>query len=198
MIKRIAAVTALLMSATVGVEAQMHQHGQAQDSASMGMVRGMMMGGMMGQGMMGQGMMRMMGQGMGMMPTGGPGPMMVLRLRDQLELTEEQVRTLETIQQEVRSRMEGTMQAMMATHRTAVEALEGADPDLDAYRRHLEGLADMMVEAHVAMARASLETRRVLTPEQRETLEEHRMQMMEGMMPGMMRNHQEPGSGSGR
>jgi len=194
MVKRIAAVTALFMSVAVGSEAQVHQHGQPQDSASMRMARGMMTSGMMGQGMMGQGMMRMMGQGMGMMATGGPGPTMVLRLRDELELTDEQVRSLETIRQEAGRRMEGAMQGMMATHGTAAETLEGDDPDLDAYRRHLESLADMMVEAHVAMARAAVEIREVLTPERRETLGERRLEMMEGMMPGMMHGRS-PGAG---
>lgn len=189
MIKRIAAVTALLMSVGIGVEAQMHQHEQAQDSASMQMARGMMMGGMMGQGMMGQGMMRMMGQGMGMMATGGPSPMMALRLRDELELTAEQVRSLEALQEEVGSHMEGgMMQSMMAAHKNAAEALKGDDPDLDAYRRGLEDLAGMMVDAHVSMARTALEVRAVLTPEQEQKLEEQRMKMMEGDMHGKMQN----------
>lgn len=189
MIKRIAAVTAIVMGVGVGVEAQTHQHAQEQDSASMQMAHGMMMGGMMGQGMMGEGMMEMMGQGMAMMATGGPGPRMVLRLRDELELTPEQVRSLEALQEEAGSHMEGgMMQSMMAAHRNAAETLKEDDPDLDAYRRGLEDLAEMMVEAHVSMARAALEVRTVLTPEQRQKLEEQRMKMMEGGMDGMMQH----------
>ena len=46
----------------------------------------------------------------------------------------------------------------------------------------------MMVEAHVSMARAALEVRTVLTPEQRQKLEEQRMKIMEGGMEGMMQN----------
>lgn len=185
MIKRIAAMTVLLMTAGVGVGAQMHQHGPAQDSASMEMARGMMMGGMMGQGMMGSGMMQMMGRGMGMMATGGPGPSALLRMRDELELTDEQASTLESMQADLQSEMQGRMAAMMSAHQAASNALDDETPDWDAYEGNLRTAADLMVQTHLTMARAAQDARGVLTPEQLETLERRGMDMMRGMMHGM-------------
>jgi Spy/CpxP family protein refolding chaperone len=145
-------------------------------------VEGMMMGGMMGQGMMGSGMMQMMGQGMGMMPTGGPGPASLLRMRDALELTEPQVARLEAIQAEVQTTVQPQRSAMMSTHTAAAQALQGDSPDFDAYQQDLQAAANIMVQAHVAMARAQVEARAILTPDQRERLETRGMQMMQGVM----------------
>jgi Spy/CpxP family protein refolding chaperone len=46
-----------------------------------------------------------------------------------------------------------------------------------------------MVQTHVAMARAQVEAREVLTADQREHLETRSTQMMQGMMQGMMETH---------
>lgn len=195
MLKRVIATAALVLLGTTTAAAQMHgMHGQATDTTpSMGMARGMMMGGMMGQGMMGSGMMQMMGQGMGMMATGGPGPMTLLRMQDELELTDEQVGRLESIQAESQEQMQTQMTAAMDAHREAAQALEGDAPDLQAYQQTLQGAANIMVQMHVGMARTSMEARDVLTPEQRERLGEQGPEMMQGMMGrygwgGMMRN----------
>ncbi len=81
------------------------------------------------------------------------------------------------------------MSAMMGAHQRARAALEGESPDLDAYEEALQEGANRMVQAHVAMARASAEARAVLTEEQRARIQGG-MQMMHGMMgqgqPGMM------------
>jgi Spy/CpxP family protein refolding chaperone len=144
---------------------------------------------MMGQGMMGEGMMDMMGQGMGMMATGGPGPATILRMGGALSLTEEQRTRLQAIQTEYSDAAQPLMSAVIEAHQEAAAALEGDSPDLAAYERALREGADRMVEAHVAMARAAAEARDVLTEEQREQLEGG-MQMMHGIMgqgqPGMM------------
>jgi hypothetical protein len=188
MIKRFVAVAAVLLLGSTAVQAQMHpmMHGQATDTVpSMEMARGMMMGGMMGQGMVGSGMMGMMGQGMGMLATGGPGPAALLRIRDALELTDEQVSTLESMRADLQGQMQGRMTAMMTAHQATAAALNSETPNWDAYQGNLETAADLMVQTHVMIARAARDARDVLTDEQRETLEARGTQMMRGMMPWM-------------
>lgn len=184
MFKRIAAVAALSALGVSAADAQQPgMHGHMSDSLpSMEKGQEMMMGGMMGQGMMGAGMMQMMGQGMGMMATGGPGPAMLLRMRDDLDLTGDQVSRIEEILGELRAGVEPQMSTAMSAHNAAKAALEADPADFDAYEQSLEAAANVMVQLHVAMARAQVETREVLTPEQRENLSERRMKMMPGMM----------------
>lgn len=193
MIKRFAAVVALLLLASTAAEAQMppRMHDQVADTVpSMEMARGMLMGGMMGQGMMGSGMMRMMGGGMGMMATGGPGPTALLRMGDSLELTGEQVSALESMGADLQSQVQGRMTAMMTAHQAAAAALDSETPNWEAYEGNLETAADIMVRTHVMMARTARDARDVLTPEQRETLDTSGMEMMRGMM---MRGMRPPG-----
>lgn len=145
-----------------------------------------MMGGMMGamDGMAGPGgMMGMMGQQMAMM--GAPGPGMLLRMRDALELTDDQVSRLEALQEEVSTARQQHMQPAMTAHRSAMEALQGEPADLQAYEESLREAAQHMVQAHVEMARFGTEAHGVLTPEQRQQLQEG-MRMMRGMMDGPM------------
>jgi Spy/CpxP family protein refolding chaperone len=139
---------------------------------------------MMGQGMMGPGMRQMMGQGMGVMSTGGPGPAMILRMGDALNLTDEQRVRLQAIQGEYSGSVEPLMAAVMRAHQEAAAALAGDPPDIEAYERALREANDRMVEAHVAMARAAVEARAVLTDEQLGQLEDS-IRMMRGMT-GMM------------
>jgi len=157
--------------------------GMMGDGMGMGEMMQMMGQGMMGGGMMGPEMMGMMGQGMGMMATGGPGPAMILRMGDALNLTDEQRSRLEAIQTEYSDSVEPLMSGAREAHQNAAAALEGDSPDIEAYDRALREGADQMVQAHVAMARAAAEARDVLTEEQREGLDGG-MQMMQGMMGG--------------
>jgi Spy/CpxP family protein refolding chaperone len=126
------------------------------------------------------------GHGMGMMAEhckemmGGLPPAMVLQHREQLGLTPDQVRRIEAIQARTGG---GHMQAVMAAHREAAEILQADRPDFSAYEAKLREATGHMVQAHVEMARATVETRTILTAEQRARLErmDHR-----GMMGGMM------------
>jgi len=145
-----------------------------------------MMGGMMGQGMMDSGMMQMMGKGMGMMATGGPGPSMILRMGDALGLTEDQRIRLQAIQEEHSGSTTGHMRSAMAAHQEAAEALRSDSPDFEAYEDALREAANHMVLAHTGMARAASEAREVLDAEQRGQLQ----RMMERMM-------ERPGRGAG-
>ncbi len=171
---------------------------QPSDTVPGMMGQGVGMGGMMPmmcEGMMGPGMMEMMGQGMGMMATGGPGPAMILRMGEALDLTDEQRTQLQAIQSEYSDSVQPLMAEVMEAHQDATTALEGDSPDFRAYERTLREAADQMVQAHVAMAQAAAEGGHVLTEEQRQQLQGS-MQMMRGMMgqgqsgmmgPGMMR-----------
>lgn len=158
------------------------QHGGMGQQQSGQMMPGMgMMSGMMGAGMMDQ-HMQMMRQGMGMMATGGPGPTLILRMRDVLALSNEQVGDLEEIRD--RSQSESMSETVMQAHRRAQQALAGDDPDFDAYESALRDAMDDMVEMHVEMARATAEAKEVLTEEQRTRLEEIGHGMMGNMMMG--------------
>ncbi len=80
----------------------------------------------------------------------------------------------------------GLMQEAMEAHGRAQEILGGADaPDFDAYEEALQDISEKMVDVHVAMARAAVGARDVLTEEQREHLQEG-MGMMQGMTGGGM------------
>jgi Spy/CpxP family protein refolding chaperone len=76
------------------------------------------------------------------------------------------------------------MEAAMEAHRTAASILETETPDLTAYATALNQAADHMVMAHVTMTRTALEARDLLTPEQREQLDEG-MSHGPGMHGGM-------------
>jgi Spy/CpxP family protein refolding chaperone len=155
------------------------------------MGQGMMMGGMMGQGMMGWGMTQMMGQGMGMLATGGPGPAMILRLEEPLDLTGDQVRHLEEIRDQFYETVRTEMNAAVTAHRDARAAVQIESPDFEAYERFVNEASDHMVQAHVAMARATARAREILTGEQRQQLHEgfvmmQRMMLAPGIGAGMM------------
>lgn len=161
--------------AATPVAAQQHmghmQHGQARM-------------GMMGQ----QGHMGMYGA-MGMGSAMGPG--MILSLAEPLGLSEDQVDRIQTIRDDAMPAMQTQMQQAMERATAAATLLEGATTDVDAYAAALREAADHAVQARVAMARAWVQARQVLTPEQRDRLgtgiEMMTNMMRSGMMgPGMM------------
>lgn len=169
--------------------------GRMMDQGMMQMCGGMMGGDMMsGGGMAGHGMMGGMaaGQGMmggtgamGMMPAGGASPAALLRAGDELALTPDQKTRLEALANEPGEGRQTHMQAAMAARTRATKALSADAPDLQAYQNALEEAASRMVEVHVAVARAALDARAVLTPEQRSKIGEG-MRLMGSMMCGGM------------
>lgn len=128
-------------------------------------------------------MMQMDGM-MGMMGTQA-SPQMILRMRETLELTDEQVQRIEAIQGEMQKAHQPHMHAAMQAMQEAQRLLDPDSPDWDRYEAQLREATDHHVQAHVAMARASVDARNVLTAEQRERLGTG-MKMMQGGMPGMM------------
>lgn len=129
---------------------------------------GMMQGGMAGMhGMMG-------------------GPMMILHLREALQLTPEQVRRIEAIHARAHPEAHPRMQRAMELHRQAMGALMGATPDPARHDALLRQAMEQMLQAHSAMARAMVEAQEVLTPGQRDNLR-FAARAMEAMRGGMER-----------
>jgi Spy/CpxP family protein refolding chaperone len=144
-----------------GADAQQHQHGQqpARPEGAVPM----------------QGMMQMPMQGM------MPGPDMILELRGPLNLTDVQVRRIETIRDRAGESHVPHAQAAMRAMQEAAGLLEAATPDISRYEAKLREAANHHVLAHAAMARMWLDVREVLTPEQRSNLR-FGMQLMQQMM----------------
>jgi Spy/CpxP family protein refolding chaperone len=182
---RISALCVGLFLITSGLSAQDHEMpGNVSHWALDG-------GMMMGEGMSSQ-MLQRVGQGLGLVVTGGAGPTMLLSMQEALSLTDDQKTQLELIQAEYSKAAQLHMPGMLAAHDDLRAALEGDSPDIGAYERALQDGADRMVQAHVAMARAAVEAGNVLSDEQRAQLSSG-MPMIFGMMTGQ---HGKSDSGS--
>ncbi|MBI4540547.1 MAG: Spy/CpxP family protein refolding chaperone [Gemmatimonadetes bacterium] len=94
----------------------------------------------------------------------------VLRLREPLALTEEQVKRLEAL---ALSQREGLTPSGPDLLRARADLLEATSPDIDlnAARVALERMSRLRTEAALARLRARKEVRDVLTPEQRSKLD---------------------------
>lgn len=100
-----------------------------------------------------------------------PGPMTILQLREQLGLTDAQVQRIEAIRDRFERTNEPHMRmAMQAMHEAAGTLGESA-PNLSRYEEKLREAANHHVLAQVTMMRGWLESREVLTPEQRTKLQ---------------------------
>lgn len=135
----------------------------------MGGQAGMMQGGMMGQMPMMQMMMGggMMGQ-MHRMPT----PQMLLFLADELELEEEQVKSIQkmgfALQKEVIQK-----NADRAIAELELSALLSQDEiDLEQAQKKIQQIATSEGELRIAQIKASIEAKEVLTDEQRSKIKE--------------------------
>ncbi len=126
----------------------------------------------MGTGMMGTSMMEMMGP---------PGPAAILRYKAQLNLTAAQVTRLEALKKDAETACTEHMRLGMTAHQAANQLLEAAAPDFAAYSAKLTEAAGHMVEGQVAMARAAVAARDVLTPSQRQALTHQLGSMHKGM-----------------
>jgi Spy/CpxP family protein refolding chaperone len=111
---------------------------------------------------------------------------------DELSLTAEQKTRLEALRTQSSEAAHPHMQQAMAAHQKAVQTLQGDSPDLVAYESALKEATNHMTAMHVASARAGIDARAVLTPDQRMKLT-NATTMMRGMMcgesGGMMMQH---------
>ncbi len=146
---------------------------------------------MQGRGWMGQGW-AMMGAGMGAMAEAGPG--MLLRLRESLKLTADQVDRLEGLQEQTQKAVGSALESARTARQQAVATMESETPDLTAHEKALREAASHMVDAAQAMARARVQAEQVLTATQKQTLETieaalREMHQGRGMQPGMQGQH---------
>lgn len=183
-----AAVMAAVTAAPVAAQ-QGQGHGQGHQGHSM-----MMQSGPHGHAMMegdhGHAMMAAMAF--------GPGPAMLLRQRDALELTEEQASRLDSLRAAMHSSMEDHRAGMQEIHQGMKTLADSEEPDMARFRELLEQMADSRVDLAVRMAEVHREAMDVLSPEQRSNarygmeLMHHRMMRMhheEGGHGGMMERH---------
>ncbi len=137
------------------------------------------MGGMMG-------MMSMM-KNCPMMSAMNENPRAVLRHRQELGLTEQQVQRLQALEtaSPTQSQM---MERMQTVHRQIRQVTEGERFDEAAVRAAFDRMGDLHTEMGVAMLRTQHEVRQILTPAQRTKLEELGVGTMgmQGMMHGGM------------
>lgn len=167
MLKPIGALAVAALLFATPAFGQQHQHGQRGE--------GMDMDGGMQMGMM---------QGM----EGHQGPGMVLRLRETLELTADQVTRIEALQERTHEQHRPHMQAAMEARKQAMKSLHGDSPDLSAYEARLEEAASHHVMGEMVMARAMQDLMGILDTPQRDRLQVLMSAMMEmrgGMMEGM-------------
>ncbi len=172
-----------------------------QDTARAGMGRGMgqghgMMGGQMGMGMM----MRMGGMhgGMSGMMRGHLGPPVLLGLKEELGLSDEQVGRLEKIRDEHRKRVRDQMKKLQSERKALREARRKGD--WDALEKGIDEASRLRAEMAKEMLGVERRSLGVLTDAQRQKVEtwregarllgaqwmKHRRQMR-GMMMRMRR-----------
>lgn len=123
-----------------------HQHGQGQGSPG---IPNMMMHEMMGFEL--------------------PGPRYMIGMRDELNLSEEQVVKLESLASRASQAVEDHMKQALADRARATELLS-RNVGFDEYGEALRSAATHMAEAHIAMARSGFEAQNLLTPEQKEVV----------------------------
>ena len=162
----------------------MRMQNQSSMACPMGM-HGMMMG------MTGHDMMRsQQGEGHAMMRdqrgsrTGGMmnDSSLMVHMKSQLGLSDEQMQKLRTIQQRSCAAAQPHMRLAMRAHQAAMQALQRDNPDMGAYKGQLDQAAEHMVQAQVEMAKGMVEFRNSLTTEQRRKLDQIHQQIMRGGM----------------
>lgn len=199
---------ALFTAAAAPTFAQHEQHHQQEQQARADTMPGMMQG-MMSPGMMQGGMMQMM-HGMHQQMMQNPmhrANMMAFTLpalADTLELSDEQTQQLDALKSELTGRLQSSREQMTTRHEELSGLFEeGARPDADQVRQHLEEMAELRADRQAALYETAQEMREVLTDEQQQMLDEmtpqeqmHQvmanmtmqdmMQMMQSMHGGMM------------
>lgn len=131
------------------------------------------------------GMMTSMMQSCPMMTSMDEGPQAALELREELDLTEEQVQRLEALRDEAGEARSTAMERMHVAHEEIAEAAQAEPFDEQALRASYQRLGEAHADMGVVAARTARGVRNILTDEQLERLREAGPGM-HGMMPGMM------------
>lgn len=132
----------------------------------------------------GMGMMSMM-ENCPMVAAMQQSPRAALEHREELELTDDQIRQLEVLQEGKHQAQARPMEQMQTLHYTTAELMKKETFDEAAVRAAFEHMGDLHTQMGVAMLRTRHATRQVLTAEQRDELAELGGGMMG--MHGMMR-----------
>lgn len=118
--------------------------------------------------------------------TAHPGPAMLLRVQKALGLSPAQVAQIEQLQQQSSSATQEHMREAMQAHQRAQQLLRSDAPDMTALEAAAKEAAEHTALAHVAMIRAGVDARKVLTTEQRQKLQTGMAMMHEMMRPPRM------------
>lgn len=102
---------------------------------------------------------------------GGLGLGALLRFREQLELTDEQVSRLEALEEPLRQAHEEAQKTIQEHQRQLREAWQADEPDRNAIRSHMQAIMEAQQAAQLAALDAMLGARAVLTDEQRGRLQ---------------------------
>jgi Spy/CpxP family protein refolding chaperone len=169
-------VITLLVGAVLALPAPMRaqgHHGDQDDDGSRPKMMGMMWTSSC-----------MMGMG-GMMGAFGPGPSLILKQKDALNLSDQQVERLKALQEEGRKTREAHVERIRSTRTELMEVMKSDKPDLSKYESALKKMADEHIKTQVTMARLSQNALKVLDAEQRSNVR-YGMRLMGGMTGGMM------------
>jgi uncharacterized membrane protein len=189
MLKRTMIPLLLVVGLPSALSAQEHKehHPAAEEGAAAramgsgeGMMEGMKMEGMEMEGMKMEGMkmegMEMDGMEMDGMKMDGMGmssPKMLLKHGEALSLTPEQVADLEALQSDLSESRTSWKELAEAARERAAASLEAATPDLSAYEEALIEAETNLGRVRASVAVAAARAKALLTPEQREKLEDH-------------------------
>jgi Spy/CpxP family protein refolding chaperone len=99
-------------------------------------------------------------------------PAMLLKHKQDLGLSGEQVSRLEQLQKEAQPACMQHMQVGVTAFQAANQMLDAAVPDFAAYSAKLKEASAHMVEGQVALAKAAVGARNVLTAEQQQKLKQ--------------------------
>lgn len=108
---------------------------------------------------------------------GPPGPTMILRQKERIGLSATQVTRLQDLQKQAQSECMNHMHLAMSAHHAALPLLDAAAPDFTVFTAKLKEASAHMAEGHVAMAKAAVAAREVLTAEQQQKLKSRMHQM---------------------
>lgn len=179
-------VIALLVPASLAAQGQQAHHPDSDSIRASGRM------GMMSDGM---GMQTMGMHGMGMMRSHMQrGPAMLLRQREALDLSNEQIERLEELEGRVDD-LHSAHRSELAPVREQLKALHGSEKlDKDRYEELLQRQADLRVKMMVEMADVHQASYAVLTDEQKSNVR-YGMRLMHSMRVDAEMSHEMPGGG---
>jgi hypothetical protein len=226
--RAIAVTVSLALAAVPGTAQTEHQHDHTQEEKpsatqdmmmhemmmacpffeTMGMsgeMKGMMNESMMGGGTMNQRMMNhemMKGMGEHMIGNGMQGPLDLIGMKDQLNLSEEQVADLEGLNSRILLAMQRQMTTARSHRSVARKTFEENPEGFGEYSEALRAAGGHMLDAHILLIQSRFEAREILTPIQKRVLsqgppEMHQSMKMDGGMIdlGIVKSRLVSGSG---